>query len=205
MKDRLTKTIESLRKNGFKVEYFPNRKALIQRIRGVIKDYESIGIGGSQTLLELGIISLLEKEKKNILYHGFPRLSFEEKAKIRIKQLTCDLFLSSANAITEKGQIVNTDAIGNRVCAMVFGPKKILIVAGINKIVKNLEEAMKHIKRIAAPLNAKRLNLNTPCAKTGVCVDCESEERICRITVIMEKRPKYSDIEVFVVGEKLGF
>lgn len=205
MKDKIKRTIFSLKRNGFKVRYFMNRKRLLKEIPKIIKDYQNIGMGGSVTLAELGIIPLLEKEKKNIIYHGLPGLSCEEKTKIRIKELTCDLFLTSANAITEKGEIINKDAIGNRVGASLFGPKKILIFAGINKIVKNLEEAIKRIKRIAAPLNAKRLNLNTPCVKTGVCQDCDSEDRICRITVIMEKRPKYSDIEVFLIGERLGF
>jgi len=205
LKDKIKRTISSLERNGFKVKYFLNRKRLLKEILKVIKDYQNIGMGGSQTLIELGIIRLLEKEKKNILYHGLPGLSTEEKDKIRIKELTSDLFLTSANAITEKGQIINKDAIGNRVCASVFGPKKILIIAGINKITKNLEEAMKRIREITAPLNAKRLNLNTPCSKTGICYDCDSEDRICRITVIMEKKPKYSDIEVFLVGERLGF
>jgi len=205
MKSRLKKTIEALRKNGFGVEFFKDRKELISKIKSYIKDYQNIGVGGSVTLTELEIVSLLEKEKKNIIYHGMPKLTPEEKKKIRIKQLTCDLFLTSANAITEKGQIINKDSIGNRVCASVFGPKKILIVVGENKIVKDLKAALERIKKVSAPLNAKRLNLNTPCVKKGICQDCNSEERICRITVIMEKRPRYSDIEVFFVKGDFGF
>ncbi len=205
MKSRLKKTIEALRKNGFGVKFFEDRKKLISKIKSYIKDYQNIGVGGSVTLTELGIISLLEKEKKNIIYHGLPGLTPGEKENMRIKQLTCDLFLTSANAITEKGQIVNRDSIGNRICASVFGPKKILIVAGENKIVKDLKAGLERIKKVSAPLNAKRLNLNTPCVKKGICQDCDSEERICRITMITEKKPKYSDIEVFFIKGNFGF
>ncbi|HBA56184.1 MAG TPA: lactate utilization protein C, partial [Syntrophorhabdus aromaticivorans] len=122
------------------------------------------------------------KSPVRLLDHWKEGLAKEEMNAIRLQQLTCDLFLSSANAITEHGDIVNIDGFGNRVSAMIFGPKKVIIIAGYNKIVPDVPAALDRIKRVAAPMNAKRLNLSLPCAETGHCHDCTSEERICRVT-----------------------
>jgi hypothetical protein len=111
---------------------------------------------------------------------------------------SCDYFLCSTNAITEEGHLYNVDATGNRVGAMFFGPGKTIIVCGINKIVRDMEEA-------AAPMNAKRLGRKTPCAQTGVCSDCNSPERICNIAVEILKKPSRTDVLVLLVGEPLGF
>jgi len=119
--------------------------------------------------------------------------------------LTCDLFISGANALTEQGMVVNIDSVGNRVNSLVFGPGRALIVAGYNKIVPDLEAALERIRTVAAPLNAKRLNLPLPCAASGICQDCSSEQRICRIISILQKRPAQSDVSVFLVDEKLGY
>jgi len=153
-------------------------------------------------------LKLLERNSlkgKQLLYHNNPHLTPEEKNEIRKSQLTCDLFISSSNAITEDGKLVNIDGLGNRINAMLFGPKKSLIIAGINKIVANVDDGIKRIKRIASPMNAKRLGYNTPCAKLGYCTDCNSPDRICRAISIIEKKPNSSDIEIVLIGENLGF
>lgn len=124
---------------------------------------------------------------------------------IRRKQLTCDVFLTGTNAVTIDGRLVNTDGVGNRVAAMIFGPKKVIIAVGINKIVKDIAEAEKRIKLYAAPMNNKRLNLPNPCIRTGECMDCQGPTRICNVTTILNKRPMLTDIHIFVVGEDLGF
>jgi hypothetical protein len=129
----------------------------------------------------------------------------EEILQIRKAQMTCDLFLSSTNAVTLNGYLVNIDGIGNRVNSSVFGPGKVILVAGFNKIVDDVEEAIKRIKNVSAPLNARRLNIDVPCAKVGKCVDCNSPNRICRAVVIHERRPTLTDILVIIVGEELGF
>ena len=113
-------------------------------------------------------------------------------------------FILSANAITIDGELVNTDGIGNRIAGMIFGPQTVIVIAGVNKIVENLDEALSRIRNIAAPANARRLGIDTPCVSTGRCVLCESPFNICRITAIIHRKPMLTDIKVFLVTEPLG-
>ena len=119
--------------------------------------------------------------------------------------MSADLFLSSANAVTLKGELVNIDGIGNRVNSINFGPGKVLLVAGYNKIVEDVQGGIERIKNVSAPLNAKRLNIDVPCAKVGKCLDCNSPNRICRAIVIHERKPSLTDIFIILVGEELGY
>jgi hypothetical protein len=128
----------------------------------------------------------------------------EERFELSRKALTSDVFVASTNALTEDGKLLNVDATGNRVAAMFFGPKKVIIVAGVNKIVKDIDAAEKRVREWAAPQNAKRLNRKTPCAETGVCADCRSPQRICNIYVTLAKRPSRTEVVVILVGENLG-
>jgi hypothetical protein len=121
------------------------------------------------------------------------------------RQQTCDVFICGVNAVTASGEIVNVDGVGNRVAASIFGPGRIVLVAGRNKIVEGgVAEALRRVKDVAAPGNTIRLNKNTPCARTGVCSDCDSPDRICRVTVILDRKPSRSDIAVLVVDADLG-
>lgn len=199
-------TIENLEKNGFKASYFEKSETAIKYIQSIAENYNKIGFGGSMTVLQsLKLDELLKGKGKEILNHNIGSLSAEEKLEIRKKQLTCDLFITSTNALTKDGKLINTDGVGNRVGAMIFGPEKVLVIAGVNKIVKDIDAGLKRIKEIAAPMNTKRLNMNTPCAVTGVCSDCNSPQRICRVTTIIEKKPNFSDIEIIIIGENLGY
>lgn len=199
-------TIENLVKNGFKASYFEKSETAIKYIESIAENYNKIGFGGSMTVLQsLKLDELLKGKGKEILNHNIGSLSAEEKLEIRKKQLTCDLFVTSTNALTKDGKLINTDGVGNRVSAMIFGPKKVLVIAGVNKIVKDVDAGLKRIKEIAAPMNSKRLNMNTPCAVTGVCSDCNSPQRICRVTTIIERKPNFSDIEIIIIGENLGY
>ncbi|ADR19578.1 lactate utilization protein [Calditerrivibrio nitroreducens] len=200
------KTIDSLLKNGFRASYYENSNTALTYIDTIISEHDVIGIGGSMTIIK--DLKLLEREvmkNKIILNHNLPDITPEEKHEIRKKQQTSDLFITSSNAITEDGKLVNIDGVGNRVNAMLFGPKKTIIVAGINKIVKNVDDGINRIKRIASPMNARRLGVNTPCATIGYCTDCNSPQRICRVISIIEKRPIPSNIEIILIGENLGF
>jgi hypothetical protein len=116
-----------------------------------------------------------------------------------------DVLLTSTNAITETGQLVNIDHAGQRVAAMIFGPKKVIIIAGINKIVRDVDEALKRVKNVAAPMNAKRLNMNVPCAVTGTCTDCDSQDRMCNVTTIIERKPVHTRVIVMLLREELGY
>jgi hypothetical protein len=195
--------VDALRKNGFDALFLPDREAVRSRVLQECEAAVSIGFGGSMTVAELGIHEALEGKGKRLLDHG--RVPPGEKAATRMAQLSCDLFLTGSNAVTLDGCLVNLDMNGNRINAMTFGPKKIVVVAGANKIVADVPEGIRRIKSMAAPRNARRLQLSTPCAATGFCSDCSSPQRICRVYSIIERKPPLSDITVVLCGEPLGF
>jgi hypothetical protein len=198
--------VEKLKKNKFVAHYYGGRQEAIDYIEGVVKPFNSVGFGGSVTnIVELKLLEIAEKLGKTILNHNAPNLTFDEKLNIRRKELTADIFITSTNAITLDGKLVNVDGTGNRVAAMIFGPKKVLVVSGINKVVENIDEALRRIKFISAPMNAKRVNAKTPCVTTGQCMDCNSNDRICNVITIIEKKPTLTDIEIVIIGENLGF
>lgn len=205
VEEKAKKTIEKLEAHDFKAVFVKDKNRAVEEILKFVTPQTKVGVGGSVTIRELGILERLEAQG-NVLYnHWKSGLSKDEVLQTRKAQMTCDLFLSSTNAITLNGELVNIDGIGNRVNASVFGPGKVILVAGYNKIVDNVEEAIKRIKNVSAPLNARRLNIDVPCAKTGTCVDCNSPNRICRVIVIHERRPSLTDMLVIIVGEELGF
>lgn len=199
------RAVKELKKNNFEGIYCENREEAIEYILGNIPGDARIGVGGSLTLREIGILDILQ-EKGFVMYnHNAPGLTPEEKTEMRLKQQTCDLFLTSTNALTLKGELVNRDGFGNRVAAMLYGPQTVLVVTGINKVVKDLEEADQRIKMVAAPINTKRHELPNPCLKTGQCEDCKSQNRICNITTIIHRCPPFTKIHVVIIGEDLGF
>ncbi|MDR0828166.1 MAG: lactate utilization protein [Desulfovibrio sp.] len=199
------RAVAALNKNNFTALYFAGRAGAVAHILDLAPAGSGVGIGGSRTerVLELGL--KLAAKGCTIYDHGKEGLSPEERLDLRRKQLVCDVFLSGTNAVTLEGELINCDGTGNRVAAMIFGPKKTVIVAGTNKIVRNREEADQRIKMFAAPLNNKRLGLDNPCVKHGECIDCRSPARICNATVILSRRPSLSDIHVILIGEDLGF
>ena len=200
------KTVEALKQRGFTAFYLENSAKASEFILESAASAETIGCGGSLSLSEMGIYEKLLALGKTVLDHCASNLSKEEKMRIRKAQLTSDLFLSGINALTKDGEIVNIDGVGNRVSAMIFGPKKVLLVAGRNKIVAgSIGDALARIRKIAAPQNCKRLGRQTPCAITGECADCQSPERICRVTTIISFPPLATDLTVLVVNEDLGF
>lgn len=199
------KVVEALKKNNFNAEYVETKEDAKKKVLELLENSTSIGIGGSMTTIELGILEELEKKGKEVLNHGSAALSPEEKLTIRRRQLTCDCFICSTNAITLDGKLVNVDGTGNRVSAMIFGPKKVVIIAGINKIAADVDSALERIEMYAAPMNNKRLNLPNPCTKVGICMDCLASTRICNVTTIIRKKPSLSDINIIIVGEELGY
>ncbi len=199
------RVIKALRKNGFEAEYYSSSEAVVEAIDELISAGMSVGIGGSATLQDLNIPEKAAGKGAEVLNHNVPGLEPEVKLEIRRKQLTCDLFLCSTNGLTLDGHLVNIDGTGNRVAAMTFGPKQVVVVAGINKIVENVEAALQRIRFEAAPKNNKRLNISNPCATTGTCEDCKGKTRICNIYSVIKKRPSATNIKVLVVGEELGF
>ncbi|MFC1989336.1 lactate utilization protein [Chloroflexota bacterium] len=207
--------LDALKRNNIAGYYAPNRSKALTKIMEMIPPEASIGVGDSVTLLQVGVIDELEKRGSHQIFNPFRKegehhspATMRELIEIGLKALSTDFFLTGSNALTLDGKIVNTDGAGNRITGFLIGPRKVVTVAGINKIVANQEEAMERIKKVAAPINAYRHHIKhdrevPPCAITGVCVDCRHPRRICNYTLVVEyqTRPR---IEVIIVGEEMG-
>lgn len=199
------KAVESLGRNGFTAVYCKTGEEARQYILAEAAGADTIGFGGSLSVADLGVAGTLKEMGKELLLHSAPGLTPDERLGVMRRQLTCDLFLTGTNAVTLSGYLVNVDATGNRVGSMLFGPHKVIVVAGRNKLVDgDIVAAIKRVKDCASPPNARRLSYNTPCAKTGFCCDCNSPDRICRITTIIDRKPRFTDLRVLVVNEDLG-
>ncbi len=211
MKQKIQNLIERLGENNIPVFYVKDRKDAFRKVMSMIPEGSTVGIGDSVTLRQIGVVDALEKGDYVFLNPWRPRISVEEGINLKKRALTSDVFLTGTNALTLDGKIVNVDGLGNRVAAMLFGPDKVIIVIGINKIVENLEEALERIRNTAAPLNVKRhpdFDPMPPCGTNGVCSDCSSPWRICNKTVIIERQynnSKYKPIiAVVIADEELG-
>jgi hypothetical protein len=207
MEDRGKRTVEALKKRDFNALYVENQAQAKEIVLKAIPAEATVGVGGSVTIRGMGILADLKARKNKIIDHWVTASLFsEENFELRRAQQTCDVFITSTNAVTLDGVLVNTDGGGNRVNAMGFGPKKAIVVAGVNKIVSDLESALRRIKEVTVPLNCKRINSSPPCLLAGKCVDCRVPQRACRITTIIEwKPPFFSDYLVIIVGENLGY
>ena len=164
----------------------------------------SVALGGSMTLFETGVVQALRGAPLDLIDRFAKDLSPEETG-ARLRQgLHADYFISGVNAVTEQGELVFVDASCTRVAPILYGPKKVILVAGCNKIVPNLANAQERIRHFVAPTNAKRLGRKTPCAQTGQCADCDSPDRICNATVVIHKQADKERLHVMLVGGELG-
>jgi hypothetical protein len=200
------KAVESLLTNGFGAVYCATPREAFDCIISEAGDAGSVGFGGSMSIVGLEVEAALREMGKEILNHADPALSRDERVAVMRRQLTCDLFLSGTNALTLSGELVNIDATGNRVAAMFFGPRKVIVVAGRNKLVDGtVHDAVFRVKNRATPPNSKRLNFKTPCASSGFCSNCNSPDRLCRVTTVIDRKPRFTDVWVLVVNADLGF
>jgi L-lactate utilization protein LutB len=197
--------VKNLKKHGFDAHFVSSPDEAKDLILGMISGHETFGFGGSDTTRSLGLMEVLKEKGKTLYDHWQTGLTKEKDLEIRLQQGRCDCFLCSANAIAATGEIINVDGIGNRTNAMTFGPKKVCVVAGMNKVTPDLETGIRRVRDIAGPMRAKSLNMETPCAETGVCSDCNSPQRICRATVILHRRPMLTDLSVILINQALGF
>jgi hypothetical protein len=197
--------VKNLTKNGFDAHYVPDTQDATDKILAMVAPFQSFGFGGSSTTRQLGVMDVLRADGKTIHDHWQPDLDKAADLAIRLAQGRCDCFLCSANAIAATGEIVNVDGIGNRTNAMTFGTRKVVIVAGMNKVAGDLHAALRRVRDVAAPMRARSLNMKTPCAETGICSDCHAPQRICRITTILHRRPLLTDVSVFLIGQTLGY
>jgi L-lactate utilization protein LutB len=196
---------KALKRNGFDAHFVQHIEEAKKLLLDMVSGYGTFGFGGSETTRALGLVQELTRRGKKIFDHWQGDIFSEENLKIRKEQGRCDCFLCSANAISATGEIVNVDAAGNRTSAMAFGPKKVVIVAGMNKVRPDLGSALQRVREVAGPIRAKSLNRETPCAQTGVCTDCNSPQRICRITTILHRKPMMTDVSVVLINQSLGF
>lgn len=203
MDDKVKTTIENLKKHGFKAIYVENRDAAREAILNIAVGCKTVGVGGTSTVRDTGVLDVM-REKGFEVWDHWVTDNMLESLQMRKKQASADLFLTGSNAVTMTGELVNREGVGNRINAMTFGPGKVVVVVGTNKIVPDISSAMERIKKIAAPIRAKQLDVNTPCVKSGVCEDCNSAQRICRVTIIHERRPSLTDMTIIIVGEKMG-
>ncbi len=204
LKKRCEKVITALKKNNMKaylVDTAEDAKILISEL---IKDDKMIISGGSMTLKETGIQDWLRENYEGI-YIDRDTAPAEEVGDIMRKAFVADTFLTSTNAVTEYGELYNIDGNGNRVAAMIFGPKQVIVVAGLNKIVTDLHDAVDRLETIASPANCIRLNKNTPCTFMGRCQHCNSVDRICNDYVIMAHQRDKNRIKVIFIADELGF
>jgi L-lactate utilization protein LutB len=197
--------VNNLKKHGFDAHFVPGVDEARELILDMVMDHESFGFGGSDTTRSLGLVEALKAKGKTIYDHWQEGIDREKDLEIRLDQGRCDCFFSSANAISAGGEVVNVDGVGNRTNATCFGPKKVVIVAGMNTLTPDLESALTRVREIAGPMRARSLDMQTPCAETGVCSDCNAPQRICRITVILHRKPMLTDVSVVLINQTLGF
>lgn len=216
MTEKISKTIKELENNNIKAYYAENCEEAVEIVKGLINKGDVISFGGSVTLKECGIMNLISNGDYTLLDRSKEGLSREAIEKIFRDSFSADVYFSGTNAITENGELYNVDGNGNRVNAIMFGPKSVIIVAGYNKIVENLDKAIERVKKIAAPKNCVRLSKNTYCAKCGECVSlklenpqmtdgCDSDDRICRLYTVTGKQKAEKRIKVIIIGEELGY
>lgn len=202
---KIERTIESLEKNNMKGYYAKNNEDLLNLIKSIAKEGEVVSVGGSISLFETKVIDLLRSGRYEFLDRYKEGLTPNDIKEIYRKSFSCDTYFASANAITEDGEIFNVDGNGNRVAAILYGPDKVILVVGVNKIVKDLDEAIKRNKEVSAPANGKRLNTKTPCAKVGYCMDCNSEDRICCEYTLIKKQRTANRIHVIFINDSIGY
>jgi hypothetical protein len=203
--DHIQITLGQLKKHGMGAFYCPTALETAEEILRRIPREATVGLGGSITIREMGLPEALMARGQNVHDHWREESPAARHAIGRLQQQS-DCFLTSTNAVTMNGELVNVDASGNRVASMIFGPSHVIVVAGVNKVVPDIAAGLARVKTIAAPRNCQRRMDRTPCAQDLVCRDCDSPHRLCRVTTIIERKPYgLEQLDVFIVGEELGY
>lgn len=205
LKIKEVELIKSFEKNNMTLMFVKDKKELETYLKGILNHQKKVAVGGSVTLNQMGVIDLIRASDVQFIdryEEGISRDEIEERFR---QSFFADVLLTSTNALTMDGCLYNIDGTGNRVAAMIFGPKEVIVIAGLNKICQDENEAIAHIKNCSAPANAIRLNKKTPCAKTGKCMECHSPERICSSYVKLGYQGKVNRIKVIIVEDYLGY
>jgi hypothetical protein len=197
--------LDVLNRKGFNAVYAADAKEALDTVMSLIGENESVGVGGSATLIETGILDALVESGKKVYSGELANRRGENNMEARKNGMTADVYISSTNALTLEGDLINIDGTGNRVAGMIYGPRKVIIVAGRNKLTKNPHTAVARIKKEACPPNARRLGLNTPCGTQGVCTDCDSPQRMCHVTVRIQLPPNGKEYHVILIDGDFGY
>ena len=199
--EKIIKGLESRNMEGY---YAENAEEALSKALELIPEGSSVAWGGSMSIGEIGLKQAI-CEGNYQAYNRDAAKSPEEKRKIELITYDCDFFLASSNAITEDGVLVNVDGMANRVSAIANGPRNVIMIVGMNKVVKDVDNALSRARNEAAPINAQRFQLDTPCAKTGACFDCKSPDTICCQILITRYSKVPKRIKVILVNDELGF
>ena len=205
--EKLGETVcKKLNSLGYNARFVENKEAALKEALELIPAGASVGVPGTVTIREIGLIEELKKRGSKVSVHWDPDLKPEGKAARFLEELSSDWFVTSTNALTaDEGVFVNIDGTGNRVGAMAWAPGKLLYIVGINKIAPDIVSGLKRVRDTATPPNVIRLNGKAPCATVGHCVNCSSPDRVCRIVTMMERPPMGRECHVIIVGEELGY
>ena len=196
--------IKNLAKRNMEGYYCATKEEALAKALELIPETDVVAWGGSVTIDEIGLLAAVKA--RNPVIDRDTAATMEEKVELMRKGLTCDTFLMSTNAMSEDGILVNIDGNGNRVASLIFGPKQVVIIAGVNKIAKDLDSAIARVRSNAAPINAQRFaGISTPCAKIGVCSNCNAPDCMCCQVVVTRHSRQAGRIKIILVGENLGF
>lgn len=198
------KVAEALNKRYFEAYYCSDRAEALEKILELIPQDHVVSWGGAATVDELGVKEALRQRGQAVIDRETAK-DAQERQQMLKQALTCDTFLMGSNAISADGQLVNIDGTGNRVAALCFGPTQVVVVAGMNKVAGDLDGAMRRAREVAAPMNAQRFPLKTPCVANGLCGDCKGPDSICAQIVTTRLCKPAGRIKVVLVGEDLGF
>lgn len=211
---QINKTMENLRKNNMDAYYVRTKEEVAAKVGELLHDGDTVGVGGSVTLNETGVLALLHSGNYHFLDRYVPGLSNEQVRQIFIDSFSADVYLCSSNAVTMEGELYNVDGNSNRVAAICFGPRSVILIVGCNKIVPDLDAAVQYVKQVSAPCNAARLDCKTYCSAAGVCqglyndkmtAGCAGKARICCNYVVSGYQQIPGRIKVILVGEPLGY
>lgn len=196
--------LKKLQKRGMEAYYCSSKETAVKLVLDLIPEHSSVTWGGSMTLSESGLMEALKTANLNLIDRSTAKTPDETKAIYR-SAFSADYYLMSSNAVTYDGELVNTDGTGNRVAALIYGPEHVIVMVGMNKLVPDLDAAFARIHNVAAPMNTIRLDIKTPCQKTGLCADCTSPDTICCQTVVTRYSRVPGRIKVILIGEDLGY
>ena len=198
------KMIKNLKRRNFEAFYCPTAAEAVERVSAMIPDGSSVSWGGSMTIRDMGLTAVLHKRDLTLLDRDLAETR-EEAQRIYREAFSADYYLSSVNAISEDGVIVNIDGNGNRVAAITFGPKHVILIAGLNKVTQDVQSALARARSTASPINAARFDIKTPCRTDGTCHNCNSPESICNYIHFMRNSHPAGRHTVVLVGEDLGY